>query len=480
MSTVMSGEIDDLRSLDGAELWRALRAAATVDPTAPLDPAARAVARRCTDGGLVRLGWVRPAPWPVVEAAVAGIRSAGPSQSRAVVVLGTGGWSFAVQALVELPGAGYGTGLAVLDDLDPAATERVVGAHPRARFLAVSGSGSTRETRCLADRLSGDHPVLWLSDRARPPHTFALSPGGGPDQVALLGAPLSTGFLAPAALGRPGGAAALGEAYRGLERDHDDLGREAARRAVRAPAAGAPVISIRLPPWAGPGLRQWLLQLGRQVLGGKSPRFRPWVEVAHPSEMPDRVPDLDLATAEPDLGGLIRLMYSAGIFTAALGLRAGLRPVEHLNVEAYKALIDRADPGAAHPWAPADLPGRAAAWLRPRPDVTRLHVVHYGGPPSGRIGAGAYASATGRRVEVHSGTAWNHHSYQAVHADPAVAVLAVVGPPRPDPDPGERLLHRIAAATVAALPGRARLVSTTDTGPAGNQVGNTTNHVRGG
>jgi hypothetical protein len=405
-----------------------------------------------------------------------------------VLVLGTGGWSFAVQALLELPGSApapaSGVPLGVLDYLDPDVVDRVVRNRPRpwAGFLAVSGSGSTLETRCLADLASRQvpsSPLVWLSDRARPPSTLALSASGSPDQVALLGAPLSIGFLAPAALADPGGLAA---AYLDLRRDHRELGREAAERAISTAVrtavgtqnTGSPTMSIWLPPWAGPGLRRWLLQLGRQVLGGKSAGFRPWVEVGHPHEGGDQGPDLDLRSAEPDLTGLIRLMYSAGIFAACLALRAGLRPVEHPNVDAYKALIGdpirtdaiRSDRIACDP---ADLPTRAATWLRSRPELTRLHVVHYGGPRSASTDPSGYATVTGRRVEVHSGTAWNHHTYQAVHADPASAVLVVVGPARArgiaPGDPAlaraEQMLHRIAEATHVSLPGRSLLVRLT-------------------
>jgi hypothetical protein len=89
-----------------------------------------------------------------------------------------------------------------------------------------------------------------------------------------------------------------------------------------------------------------------------------------------------------------------------------------------------------------DLAGYATAWLSSRPDLRQLHVVHYGCPAPAR-----FAAAT----EIHQGSAWNHHSFQAVYADPSIAVLIVV-----PPDDG--LLRRIAVATYQALAGRSRMV----------------------
>ncbi|MFY1583739.1 hypothetical protein ACN267_04480 [Micromonospora sp. WMMD734] len=453
-----------LAGLDADELWSALRAAAAGSRAG----AARAVADRCTVAGSARLGWVSPPPWPVVDSGVAAVRAAlGVPDGAEVVLLGTGGWCFAARALIETIGGS--AGLTPLDSLDPAAIGRVL--DPRAGtprgVLAVSGSGTTLETRLLAGAVppGGGGRLVWLRDEGAPPDAFALSPRGVPDQVAMLGAPLSTAFLTAAAVLD---AAALAAAYPRLVARCHRIGLAAARRAVAVPTQGAPRIRIVVPSWGGPGLRNWLLQLGRQVLGGKTDDFRPTVEVTADdvgSVPPDVV--LDLGELRRDLPALIEGLYAAGVFVACVGIRAGLDVVDHPNVRAYKDRLAHAcaDRPSRRPVAAADLPGLAATWLTRHPELTRLHVVGYWSAAARTLpSAGRFAAVTGRPCEVHEGSAWNHHSFQAVYADPTVAVLIVTT----DTDTGAsppvraaaRTLHTIAAATHGSLPERSLLVTT--------------------
>jgi hypothetical protein len=62
---------------------------------------------------------------------------------------------------------------------------------------------------------------------------------------------------------------------------------------------------------------------------------------------------------------------------------------------------------------------------------------------------------------VHPGPGWNHHSYQAVHADPATAVLVLAAPVAGGAlGEASRTLRRLAEATHASLPGRSALAET--------------------
>jgi hypothetical protein len=439
-----------LDALDGDRLWSAVCAAAAGSRAG----AAGTVARLCRAGGSPRLGWVHPPPWPVVagqlSAIAAGLR--GPAVRR-VVVLGTGGWSFAGQALTETTDRGT---VAVLDSLDPAAIRRRLPAAPGAAgYLAVSGSGTTVETRLLADAAAtcAPGPLVWLRDLAGPPAGFPLSPRGLPDQVAMLGAPLSTAFLAPAQLLDRAG---LAGAYERLAGSYHRLGAEAARLATAVPADRPVELRYAVPGWAGAGLRRWLLQLGRQVLAGKSSRFRPEVGIGE-----NAGGTLDLRGFQRGLPGLLELLYTAGVFTACLGLRAGLEVAEHRHVRAYKDLL-AAEPTEPAPATMDELPRLAAEWLAGRPELRRLHVVHYWS--AAPDGAARFTAATGRPCEVHEGSAWNHHSFQATYADPHAAVLLVTRatsggePDHPALAAAAGALARIAHATHLALPDRSRLV----------------------
>ncbi len=461
-----------LARLGADELWRHIRAAAAGTRSG----GAAIVARQCVSGESVRLGWVHPPPWSAIDQRVSAIRAGlGPPAGHGLLVLATGGWSFAAQALRETawpPGAARR--LTVLDSLEPAAISAALGASGRRPdgYLAISGSGGTVETRQLAGTVlalagHGRARLVWLRDRAAPPGAFALSPRGACDQVAMLGAPLSMAFLFPAAtMDR----SALATAYCGLRQRYLRIGADAARRAACIAPYGTPRLHIALPPWAGRGLRLWVLQLGRQVLCGKSARFRPWVDVTGTVYPPPRGADvsLDLSGVRSGLSGLMEIMYTAGLFTGCLALRAGVQVAEHHHVRAYKELLAGADADDASPGtaAPADLPALAAGWLAGRAELTRLHVVLY---DSRAAGPGTlperFTAATGRPCEVHAGSAWNHHSFHAVYADLAVAVLLVVAPPGRDAGlttqataVAARTLRRIAVATHQALRSRSMVV----------------------
>lgn len=453
--------VSPLAALDGARLWARLHDAASGRASQPdRELAARELAARCAIGGTARLGWVCPPPWRTVERSLAPVLDAlhVPARRR-VLVLGTGGWSFAARALAQLAPSAEPGPVACLDSLDPAAIEQARRSAPGA-YLAVSGSGGTLETRTLADLLPSlcPAPVIWLRDHGAPPHAYPLSPRGVADHVAMLGAPLSLAFLVPAALTDAG---ALADAYTRLSERYHDLALGAAERATQTEASGAPHVRIAAPAWAREGLRTWLLQLGRQVLCGKNPAYQPWVDVVR---APDPSCALDLTDAPASLAGLMEAMYRAGIFVACLALRAGLRPVEHANVAAYKRLLaapETAAPFPARPirMAPAGVPRFAADWLAGRPDLRRLHVVRYGGRP--RLRATALSAALGLPCEVHTGSAWNHHSYQAVYSDAGTAVLVWAAPGTDGPlHTASRTLRRLAWASHASLGGRSALIET--------------------
>jgi hypothetical protein len=87
-----------------------------------------------------------------------------------------------------------------------------------------------------------------------------------------------------------------------------------------------------------------------------------------------------------------------------------------------------------------------------------------GGPDADPVAA-RLAAAAGLPCEMHEGSAWNHHSFQAVYADPGTAVLLLTRPtatrdglPRPVAE-AARTLDRIALATHRALPDRSLLLA---------------------
>ena len=471
-----------LADLGGDDLWSAMRDAAA----GGRQGAAAAIAERCVSGGSVRLGWICPAPWKLVERGITDLLAMlGMRRARGILSLATGGWSFAAQAVTETVVQPDPAGLLPpLDSLEPTAIRRAIcqgkGA-PRA-IVAISASRATLETNLLAEAMGGiidtaHLPLGWLSDKPAPPDVFPLSPRGLPDQVAMLGAPLSMAFLTAAAVADTAG---LADAYGQLLCGYDRIAAAAVRRAVAVRAQGSPLVHLVVPSWAGRGLRLWLLQLGRQVLCGKSARFCPRVDVVGPDDQHD-TPDarIDLSALPKSLPGLLEACYLSGIFIAAVALRAGLPVAEHAHVTAYKERLPDARRGVVglRTVQAPELPDIAACWLAGRPELTRLHVVRYDSVAAGSVAgsvadAGPFRAATGYPCEVHDGSAWNHHSFHAVYADPSTAVMLVVAPPSAHsretvPLAGAgRVQRQIAIATHLALADRSMIFQVQEPAPS--------------
>ena len=414
-----------LAPLDGHDLWGCLHDAALDSGR----PRSDAVARMMTVDGHPRLGWVVPPTWETAAKAARDVLATpGLAGCERLVVIGTGGWGFAVRALCS---ALRDHGLLPLDSLDPGAARSVLsqaGGPNTAACLAISASRSTVETRLLVDTVTrawrGDR-LAWLSD-----DDGSLSPRRVPDQVALFGAPISTAFLAPAAFADE---AELERAYGAFADRYQSIGAAAASLAASAPADGSPRLVLRLPTQAPDAIRLWVMQVARQGLCGKSPTFLPWLDVECKEAGPaDAVADLDLLADCDPLPRLMGMCYAACVFTACLGLRAGIEPARHQHVSEYKRLVTAAPvrgryPAATHLDDQQQLVHVVGDWLASLDNARRLHIVVYDREQTRAIHPhrDAVSAASGLPCEIHEGTEWNHHSYQAVYGTPDIAVAVV-------------------------------------------------------
>jgi hypothetical protein len=515
-----------------AELWTGLMAAARGERSSAV---ARAALALSVDEGRPRLGWVIPPPWEEVEQRIARVLRAVPSVAGSLIVA-TGGWAFAALAAAETAAPGYR--LSVVDTLDAGRLARYLAGHDGAgAALAVSGSGQTYETRCLAEVVSvpwrsrpGGGGLVWL--------TGTTVAGGlalrAPDAInALLGGPSSVPFAVACALTGP---ERFRRAYEQFARLAPQAGYRAAELACAVPARPGARISLLLPGWTGTGVRLWALQALRQGLGGK-PGGPAWCDVGTESGCPAGAdpargpagadvgggagaevgagaggdggvgaarawlastlaggvagPGPDPAGTDVDGGGIpgaarIRLagvlpcevaepgldpasalvgamvvMYATAVVVACLGLRFGVAFASHPAVAGYKGLLV-SRPGCDEVVVgPSGAGAAAAEWLAGRAGLLGAHLVDYG--------SGVSCAEPGRGWEVHLGSRWNHHSYQAVHGERRLGVVAVVGDRPPEVRTGDgsldgalRGLHArqvaIARATCASLDGRALLI----------------------
>lgn len=425
------------------DLWASVQAAAA----GARHGAAGRVAELATVEGTPRLGWVLPPPWPLIDAVLREVRPR-PDRRGTLLLVGTGGWAFAGRAVVE--SADAGRRLQVLDRLDPRALSTI---ERPAAIVAVSESGRTLETAGLAAELRARTrltPVRLGGAR------IGLVPGA--PTVALFGAPLSTPFLLIMATVYGD---ALEDAYGRFTTWTEHLGEWAADAADTV--TGEQHIRLRVTGAEGgeqSGFRLFALQALRQALGGKSGARGPRWEVGPGSAPGEAVVELPELPADfPRAARLMARLYGVCALTACLGLRQGLNFAEHPAVHRYKRLVGKVEPRPEH----VD-PRRSAEHLTPmlrqlgRHGV--LHVVSYESASDATRTMSQTLAAlrcrSGVRMELHTGSSWNHHSYQAVAADPQARVLAWL--PAEDGDSLTALQRDIAAATCASLPGRAVLL----------------------
>jgi hypothetical protein len=168
----------------------------------------------------------------------------------------------------------------------------------------------------------------------------------------------------------------------------------------------------------------------------------------------------------PDFPGsdpLVRVMltcYAVNALVACTGVRSGLRFAEHAGVGAYKRLIGR--PAAPVVIDPGGIVPFCAAWARDRAWLRRVHLVSYEPAFSAGAAAAELTGRTGIRWHPGTGSRWNHQSFQPVNGRDDTGVV-VVGPPSTT-HPLTRLQADIAAATAAALGGRAAHIRVDDGG----------------
>jgi hypothetical protein len=406
------------------------------------------VAELATVGGSPRLGWVLPPPWPRIDAVLREVR---PRSARrgTLLLVGTGGWAFAARAVAESADAGHR--LQVLDRLDARRGAEL--ARPAA-LVVVSESGRTLETARLA-------AVLGARTRLTPVRLGGARMSLLPEAptTALFGAPLSTPFLLAMATVHGD---ALEDAYAQFATVTEHLGRWAAETACDLD--GERYIRLRLTgaeeDVGQSGLGLFALQALRQALGGKSGPKGPRWQVG-PGSAPDETvvgpPHLPADLTEP--ARLMARLYAVCALTACLGVRLGLKFAEHPAVDRYKRLV-----GTVQPRPEYVDPRRSAEHVTP---LLRglggdgvLHVVTYESASDAtrtmRRTREALHCRLGIPTEFHTGSAWNHHSYQSVAGDPRARVVAWL--PAEDGDPLTALQRDIAAATCASLPGRAVLL----------------------
>ncbi len=425
-------------------------------------PGAAPFAGFAHDGNALCLGWVSPPPWSAIEPLLTATMAA-LTKAKAIChcFVSTGPWCDALQ-LVDPSGSTIST----LGVVDPVRLDAALTRLPseRCSLIAVTQSGRTIETRALVAALSPAWTAIepiWLSSNdslGRLVFPIELAPGWHVN--ALFSAPLSLPFYA--ALSLHCGVAGAQRLHHQLLERLEDLGMAAVELATSLPVVGSPSVLLNVRQGHG-AARRYVLQLARQSLAGKSATFAPYPALQLSN------PDLCLGPpawiSQQGIEGCMEELYFWNVLVASWALRVPLPFARHDNVEHYKRWIVA---GGDHDQLILN-PHALITWLdrwTGGAEPFRLHIVCYGqlGDETLMVIA-ALAERDGLEIEVHPGSDWNHHSFQAAYGS-SLAVAVFLG--ELYPRPARELTHeavrslaatckRIARATVTALGQRACL-----------------------
>ncbi|MBD3246661.1 MAG: hypothetical protein GF333_06570 [Candidatus Omnitrophica bacterium] len=387
------------------------------------------------DGGKQRLGWVRMPSSSAIRKALEDITPV-IRQKKRFVFVGIGGSGNGIKTLLSLFPE---NSCITLDSLDPHALREVLASAENKEDLmviAISKSGSTRETQLLAltmRELFGDawaRHFLWLSD----PESFAkldtlgweqarrfpIQCDGRSDIGGRFSCPHTLIFLLPLCI-QCGfdieRVIALTEEYRGLQ---ERIGRAALVFAGKyrdaQEAFFCPVVSERLRGAFYP----WVVQLFQESLGSKRDDF--WVKTLNCFEVdPDKYFALKLDTVvEEPVVELMATMYFFQMFVAFFAAYKNINFVNQEFVEKYKRCMKELEQEVFEDVPSIDREALREALEDAVSEDPFIEVVLYFHAEPGFVRSFQEYLQTAfpeKVILLFEGSDWNHHSYQAAAGD---------------------------------------------------------------
>ncbi|KAM3518457.1 hypothetical protein MY4038_010093 [Beauveria bassiana] len=377
------------------------------------------------DGERSMLGWVLPPPWAAVRKEIEAVVDLGFVDSAEFIIwVGTGSWSFALEALqhVVVPRSTGATTFLVLNSLDPAALagvlRRIEGRLSRVVCVGISQSGSALETTMLMDTLRGcfeqaklDHHehFLWLTDIGGPSkihvtgevtirssttttHDWSktrmvpLTVNNHADINALFCSPHSMATLLPLfiLLGKDR------ERMQTVFEQYVSLRPHTAEKMLQDMQSVAFALFETI--WAvfdkdlGSAADKLAIQLVEQGLGSKRSDFNPTLEV---STTPTTRAGSDAATtldfsrrpgSTRPAAKLMLTMYGLSIFVAAMAYHRGINFVTHPNVDFYKRRakqLAQAKNAVSIQSTVEDVCDATVAYVQAHPKLRRVNLLYY-------------------------------------------------------------------------------------------------------
>ncbi len=390
-----------------------------------------------------RLGWVIPPTLEdIMEVSKRFLDLDVVKGKTRFVFVGMGGSINSVKALIKILGNQSSNKLYTLDSLDPAAMADLfasLNSLPNTLAIAISKSGTTTETRLLADvlmkkfeeeGLEYKNHFLWLTDLPesrkklvaagwRESAAFSIQVDGGNDIGGRFSAPHTLIFLIPLLLLLEGNLSKLEAIWQGYLELRENLMREAAQKAQGLAEHNTSHFAIVLEVELSDALETWIIQLFQESLGSKIPGYNPKTVVTSSDFVPDGFEKLYFNVTHPNIiCRAMVIMYLLQLFVALFSFEKGINFVNQPEVESYKSemkevpLIERPEGGKINALRLVD-ELKSSNIIK---QVKFLEVVSYWylqEEERKNIRQTLAVAFPGKEIFVFAGSDWNHHSYQA-------------------------------------------------------------------
>jgi len=379
------------------------------------------------DGICMRMGWVDHQPWELIESGLKKFdeKTSPPAGGYDNFIFSAMGGSInAIKALKKIYNA---QNIYTIDSLDPRAQAELEGLK-NVMVVAISKSGTTKETLTLAQRLN--KPTIWLKDKDG---DLPIQFDGGNDIGGRYSAPETMVFWAPLFL-------IMNRDLNKLKEIHTKFGERREEIIEKMWTKGQELAEKKCQYFnidVNPALETWVTQLFEESLGLKIDGYYPKTLVNHPP-----VGGFEMIKLSEDT---MEAMFEAQVCVASIAYSLGIVFVNQPSVEKYKGIM-RGDRFVQD----------IKVEVRPYKFV---EVVNYGymndDPPAGgereQLKKEYQAKYPDKIVLVFEGSDWNHHSYQAAYGNPETLFILI--------DRGtDPILTQIVNATYETLKDRAILV----------------------
>jgi len=367
-----------------------------------------------------RLGWTKTVPFELIEKGLQKFDEL-TTGAENFVFSAMGGSINTIKALKKIYDI---KNIYTIDSLDPRAMTEIEGLN-NPIMIAISKSGTTLETKTLADRWG--KKVIWIKDADG---DLPIQFDGERDIGGRFSAPNTIIFWAPMYLAVNKDIGKLKEIYERYESKRPEIEEKMWQKGQELAEKNVQYFQLD----CNKALETWSTQLFEESLGSKIDGYNPKTVIGK-----EEIKGFERINFSDDV---MEAMYEQQMLVAGLAVKKRIIFVDQPGVENYKNMMK------------SGIEDVELIKKEPNFNFKFVEVVNYGYMKNGEreILKKEYQDKyPDKIVLVFEGSDWNHHSYQAAYGNPETLFILIDRTTDP-------ILTKIARATYETLKDRSELV----------------------